>query len=172
MTRMKHVKPQQSFFYLLANDMTIHFNVFCAIYYIMHVFWYVSTDNACIYAFALCLMCYVICFGHVIHEYWCLHFLRFVMIFVRIFWAFYVAFCAYRPRPIQVAETDPSQCPPSRRLRPRLWTMPMVPIVISHYHITHSSHYWYNYYTLVIFLKLSAQSSYRFYHKPVGTPYV
>ena len=28
-----------------------------AIYYIMHVFWYVSTDDACIYAFALCLLC-------------------------------------------------------------------------------------------------------------------
>jgi len=32
-------------------------NVVCAIYYIVHVFWYASTDDACIYAFALCLVC-------------------------------------------------------------------------------------------------------------------
>ena len=35
----------------------------------------------------------------------------------------YVAFCAYRPILIRVAGTDPSQCPPNRRPRPRLWTM-------------------------------------------------
>ena len=43
--------------------------------------------------------------------------------FFRIFLAFYVMFCAYHTIPIRVAETDPSQCPPSRRPRPRLWTM-------------------------------------------------
>jgi len=44
--------------------------------------------------------------------------------FFIIYEAFYVAFCAYRPIPIRVAETDPSQCRPSRWPRPRLWTMP------------------------------------------------
>jgi len=34
-----------------------------------------------------------------------------------IFLAFYVIFCAYRPSPIWVAETDPSRCRPSRRPR-------------------------------------------------------
>jgi len=43
--------------------------------------------------------------------------------FFIIFLAFYVAFCTYRPSPIRVAETDPSRCRPSRRPRPRLWTM-------------------------------------------------
>ena len=43
--------------------------------------------------------------------------------FFIIFLAFYVAFCVYRPSPIRVAETDPSRCRPSRRPRPRLWTM-------------------------------------------------
>ena len=98
-------------------------NVVCAIYYIVYVFWYASTDNACIYTFALYLVCYVICFGHVIHECGCLHFFKICRDFFRIVWGFYVTFCAYRSRPIRVAETDPSQCPPSRRPRPRLWTM-------------------------------------------------
>ena len=65
----------------------------------------------------------MICFGHVIHECGCLHFFKICRDFFRIFWAFYGAFCAYRPRLIRVAETDPSQCPSSQRLRPRLWTM-------------------------------------------------
>jgi len=43
--------------------------------------------------------------------------------FFIIFLAFYVAFCASPPSPIRVAETDPSRCRPSRRPRPRLWTM-------------------------------------------------
>ena len=43
--------------------------------------------------------------------------------FFIIFLTMYVASCAYRPSPIWVAETDPSWCPPSRRLRPRLWTI-------------------------------------------------
>ena len=50
-------------------------------------------------------------------------FLKICRDFFRIFWAFYVAFCAYRLIPIRVAEIDPSQCPLSRRPRPRLWTM-------------------------------------------------
>jgi len=33
------------------------YELFCAIYYIMHVFWYFSTDDACIYAFTLCFEC-------------------------------------------------------------------------------------------------------------------
>jgi len=37
-----------------------------------------------------------------------------------IFWAFYVAFRAYRSRPIRDAATDASQYPSSRRPRPRL----------------------------------------------------
>ena len=65
----------------------------------------------------------MIYFGHVIHKCWYLHFLKIYRDFFRIFRAFYVAFCAYRPIPIRVAETDPSQCPPSQRPRPRLWTM-------------------------------------------------
>ena len=56
-------------------------------------------------------------------------FLRFVMIFFIIFLTFYVAFCAYRPSPIQVVETDPSRCRRSRRLRPRLWTMSLTPAI-------------------------------------------
>ena len=43
--------------------------------------------------------------------------------FFIIFWAFYVAFCAYRPSQIRVAETNPSRCRPSRQPRQRLWTM-------------------------------------------------
>jgi len=43
--------------------------------------------------------------------------------FFIIFLAFYIAFCAYHPSPIRVAETDLSWCRPSRRPRPRLWTM-------------------------------------------------
>jgi len=41
------------------NDyiMQIFMDIFCEIYYIMHAFWYVSTDDACIYAFLLCLVC-------------------------------------------------------------------------------------------------------------------
>ena len=31
------------------------YELFCAIYYIMHVFWYLSTNDACIYTFTLCL---------------------------------------------------------------------------------------------------------------------
>ena len=54
---------------------------------------------------------------------WMFTFFKICRDFFRIFLAFYVAFCAYRPIPIRVAETDPSQCPPSRRPRPRLWTM-------------------------------------------------
>ena len=50
-------------------------------------------------------------------------FLRFVVIFFRIFWAFYDAFCAYRCsttlRPMW------KRCPPSRWLKLRLWTMSM-----------------------------------------------
>jgi len=36
---------------------------------------------------------------------------------------FYVAFCAYRLRPIRDTATDSSQYPLSRQERPRLWTM-------------------------------------------------
>jgi len=32
-------------------------------------------------------------------------------------------FCVYRPKPIQDVATDPTQRLPSRRTRPRLWTM-------------------------------------------------
>jgi len=32
-------------------------NVVSAIYHIVHVFWYAFTNDACIYAFALCLVC-------------------------------------------------------------------------------------------------------------------
>ena len=53
----------------------------------------------------------------------CLHFFKICRDFFRIFWAFYLAFCAYRLRPIRVDETDPSQWPPSRRPRSRLWTI-------------------------------------------------
>jgi len=63
------------------------------------------------------------CFGHVIHEFWCLHLLTICRNFFRIFLALYVAFCGYRPRPIRFAETDSFQCPSSRWPRPRLWTM-------------------------------------------------
>ena len=105
-------------------------NVVCAIYYIVHIFWYVSTGDACIYAFALCLVCYVIYFGHVIYECGYLYFFKICRDFFRIFWAFNVAFCAYRPMPIRVAETDPSQCPPSRLPRPRLWTMIDTPQIV------------------------------------------
>ena len=31
-------------------------NVVCVIYYIVYVFWYASTNDACIYTFALCLV--------------------------------------------------------------------------------------------------------------------
>ena len=65
----------------------------------------------------------MICFEYVIHEFWCLHFFTICHDFFIIFLAFYVAFCAYRPSPIRVAETDPSRCRPSRQPRQRLWTM-------------------------------------------------
>ena len=35
----------------------VFMNVVYAIYYIMHVFWYVSIDDACIYTFTLYLVC-------------------------------------------------------------------------------------------------------------------
>jgi len=54
---------------------------------------------------------------------WMSTFFKIYYDFFRIFWAFYLAFCAYRPKPIRVAKTDPSQNPPSRRPRPRRWTM-------------------------------------------------
>ena len=69
----------------------------------------------------------MIYFGHVIHEHGCLHFFKDLLWFFQNFLAFYVAFCAYRPIPIRVVETDPSQCPPSRWPRPRLWTMTWPP---------------------------------------------
>ena len=42
-----------------GNDYIIHvfMNIICEIYYIMHVFWYISNKDACIYAFSLCLVC-------------------------------------------------------------------------------------------------------------------
>jgi len=36
-------------------------------------------------------------------------FFKFVVIFFRIFWAFYETFCAYRPRTIRDAVADPSE---------------------------------------------------------------
>jgi len=72
----------------------------------------------------------MICFGYVMHKYWCLHFFRFIVIF-QIFWAFYVAFCAYRPRTICDAATNSSQCLPNRQPRLRLWTMAEILIVRS-----------------------------------------
>ena len=59
------------------------------------------------------------------HDTWILMsiFFKICRDFFKFFWAFYIAFCAYRLRSIKDAVTNPSQCPPSRRPRPRLWTM-------------------------------------------------
>jgi len=103
-----------------GNDyiMQLFMNMFGEIDYIMHVFWYVSTDDTCIYAFALYLVLYVICFGHVIYEYWCVHFFKICRDFFKNFWAFHVVlwafhvvFCAYRLRSIRDAVTDPVSVP-------------------------------------------------------------
>jgi len=56
-------------------------HVFDGIDYIIHVSWFIFIDDACIYAFSLCLVCYVIWFGHMIYKYGCLYFLRIVVIF-------------------------------------------------------------------------------------------
>ena len=50
-------------------------------------------------------------------------FFRICRYFSEFFLAFYVSFCVNRPSPIRDAKTNPSQRSPSRRLRPRLWTM-------------------------------------------------
>jgi len=65
----------------------------------------------------------VICLGHVIHQFWCLLFLKICCDFFRIFLEFYVVFCVHRPSLFCDVETDVERCPPSRRPRPRLWTM-------------------------------------------------
>jgi len=50
-------------------------------------------------------------------------FLKICCDFFWIFWAFYDAFCVYRPSPFCDAETDVERCHLSRRPRPRLWTI-------------------------------------------------
>ena len=65
----------------------------------------------------------MICFRYVIRQVWCLHFLKKIRDSSRIFWAFYIAFHVSRPSRRRDVATDVKQCSPSRRPRPRLWTM-------------------------------------------------
>jgi len=97
--------------------------LFCVIYYIMHVFWYFLPTTL-----VFILLLYVLCAKWYVLNMWYTNFDVYIFFtichdFFIIFLAFYVAFCAYRPNLIRVAETDPSRCQPSRRPRPRLWTM-------------------------------------------------
>ena len=50
-------------------------------------------------------------------------FFKFCCDFFSIFWALYIAFHASRPSRGRDAANDVERCPPSRRPRPRLWTM-------------------------------------------------
>ena len=57
----------------------------------------------------------MIYFGYVIHQFWCLYFLKICRDFFSIFWALYVAFCASQPSRGRDAVTDVERCPLSRR---------------------------------------------------------
>ena len=58
----------------------------------------------------LCIV-FMTCFGHVIRQFWCLHFLKICRDFFSIFWAIYVVFRASRPSQGHDAETDVERCP-------------------------------------------------------------